>query len=295
MMKKTALLLLAVAIFVSLAGCGSKDSRVLAKVDDQVITVKEFNDKIDRLPSQYKDIISSQKRKFLDDIIMEELLYKKAINDKIDKERETQDVIKEAAKKIIIARLIEKEVEKKVSVTDDEARRYYDEHSEEFLLPERWRASHILVDTLTEANDIETKLKSGASFEELAKEYSKDPTAKIGGDIGYFSKGQLVADFEKECFVLKVGEISQPVKTQFGYHIIKLTDKKDPSVQDFEGVKELIKRELARNKKKDILAGIMADLKKKAKISINEKVADQEFGKGETGSGNKVTTAETQQ
>lgn len=278
-MRKAMFLIVVLALSASLTACGNKDNRILAKVDGEAITVKDFNDRIDKLPKQYQDIVKAQKRNYLDDLIMEKLLYKKAVKANIDKDKDTQDIIAEATKKIVIARLVEKEVEKKVRVSDEEVRKYYDEHSEEFMLPERWRASHILVDTPEEASAVEQKLSQGESFEELAKEKSKDATAKMGGDIGYFSKGQLIPEFEDECFKLKVGEVGNAVKTQFGYHIIKLTDKKSPEVQDFSAVKDMIKRELEREKKKALLDQMMVDVKSNAKIVINEKLLDEEIKK----------------
>ncbi len=279
-MKKAIFLILLIAITCFAAGCGNKDNRIMAKVNGEIITVKEFNGKIGNLPKQYQDIVNSQKRNYLDDLIMEKLLYKKALKANIDKDRETQDLIAEATRKIIIAKLVEKDIEKQVKISDDEVRKYYDEHSEEFMLPERWRASHILVDTPEEANAIKLKLSQGASFEDLAKEKSKDPTAKIGGDVGYFSKGQLVPEFEEECYKLQAGEIGDIVKTQFGYHVIKLTEKKSPEVQEFASVKDMIRREMERNKKKKLLEKMMADLKSSSKIVINEKVLEEEIGKG---------------
>ena len=278
-MKKAMLSIFIAAFIASLAGCGNKDNRILAKVDGETITVKDFNNRIDKLPKQYQDIVKSQKKNYLDDLVMEKLLYKKALRKKIDKDRDTQDIIAEATKKIIIARLVEKEVENKVKVSDEEVRKYYDEHSEEFMLPERWRASHILVETPEEADAIKQKLSQGADFAELAKEKSKDATAKIGGDVGYFSKGQLVPEFEEECYKLKVGEVGNVVKTQFGYHVIKLTDRKSPEVQQFDSVKDMIKRELERNKKKDLLDKMMSDLKGSAKIVINDKLLGEEIKK----------------
>ena len=147
------------------------------------------------------------------------------------------------------------------------------------MLPERWRASHILVDTPEEADSIKQKLSEGSSFEELAREKSKDATAKVGGDIGYFSKGQLVPEFEEECYKLTVGDVGSVVKTQFGYHVIKLTDKKNPEVQEFSAVKDMIKRELEREKKKALLDKMMADVRHDSKIVINEKLLEEEIKK----------------
>ena len=87
------------------------------------------------------------------------------------------------------------------------------------------RASHILVSTLDKAREIRTELENGKSFEELAEKHSECPSGKEGGDLGFFSKGQMVKEFEDAAFSLDIGEISEPVKTQFGYHIIKLKEK----------------------------------------------------------------------
>lgn len=90
----------------------------------------------------------------------------------------------------------------------------------------RIKASHILVKTEGEAIDLVGKIKNGESFEKLAKANSNCPSGRNGGDLGYFGKGQMVREFENAAFALSVGEVSKPVKTQFGWHIIKLTDKK---------------------------------------------------------------------
>ena len=88
------------------------------------------------------------------------------------------------------------------------------------------KASHILVGSIELANEIKAKLDDGFDFEALAEQYSKCPSKKKGGNLGWFSRGMMVREFEKAAFSMKVGEVSDPVKTQFGWHIIKLTDKK---------------------------------------------------------------------
>lgn len=88
------------------------------------------------------------------------------------------------------------------------------------------RASHILVSSLDKANWISSKIKEGKDFAELAEKYSECPSSQKGGDLGYFSKGQMVKEFENVAYSLEVGKVSEPVKTQFGYHLIELTDKK---------------------------------------------------------------------
>ncbi|MDF2607613.1 MAG: prsA, partial [Bacillales bacterium] len=142
---------------------------------------------------------------------------------------------------IRVSLLQEKAATAKLVFTSKELKDYYEK-----LTPEL-KASHILVGTEKEAKDIKAKLDKGESFDKLAKDHSKDPgSASKGGDLGYFKSGQMVPEFEKAAAALKVNEVSAPVKSQFGYHIIKLTDVKEK--ESFEKMREDIKKELAQTK-----------------------------------------------
>ena len=269
------------SIAVIAAGCARQEGEVLAKVNDKVITLREFNKKIERLPKHYQDIVNAQKDKFLEEIISEELLYQEGQRQGIDQDEETREMVAEAEKKIVVSRFINDNVNEKVAIEEDELRKYYDEHSEEFMLPERWRASHILLDTRQEAEEVLGMLRSGSDFATLAQERSKDASAKQGGDVGFFSKGQLLPDFEDTAFELEVGQISEITETQFGYHLIKLTERKSPEVQDFGKIKDLIKKELERNRRKEVFDSILSDLREKADIAINEELIGEEEDKAE--------------
>ena len=269
-MKKTVALIVVIIALFSLNGCGRKGEEVLARINNEVITLEEFNEKIERMPIQYQEMVKGKKKEFLNELVKEELLYEEAVKAGIENDPETQEVISAAHRKILISGLLKKRVEDNLSVSEEDIKKYYDEHSEEFMLPERWRASHILVDTEEEAKEAKKQLDQGADFSELAEERSKDATSRRAGDVGYFSKGQLIPEFESTCFELEIGEISDIVKTQFGYHIIKLTEKKSPEVQEFLKVKDVIKKEMEREQKIKLLEELMADLQDKAKVTINE-------------------------
>jgi peptidyl-prolyl cis-trans isomerase D len=139
----------------------------------------------------------------------------------------------------------------KIEIGEDEIEFYYNTHIDEFEHPESIRARHILFDDEDIAKDVLEKLKNGADFSELAKEYSKGPTKDTGGDLGYFERGKMVPEFEDIAFALEVGEISEIVKTQFGYHIIKLEDRKEPYTEKFDEVKEKIKSKLLEESAKN--------------------------------------------
>ena len=147
------------------------------------------------------------------------------------------------------------------SITDDEIKAAYDKETAKVTQTERVRARHILVATEKEANDIEGKLQNGGKFEDLAKQYSLDGSKDYGGDLGYFTAPEMVAEFSKAAFALKQGEVSKPVKTEYGWHIIRLDDRKMGAAQPFDQVKSAIRNVLVRNKVQDMLAGLQGTAK----------------------------------
>jgi peptidyl-prolyl cis-trans isomerase C len=161
------------------------------------------------------------------------------------------------------------------AIKEDEIKVVYDEEAKKVTDAERIRARHILVASEKEANDIIGKLKGGAKFEDMAKQYSLDGSKDFGGDLGYFTAPEMVAEFSKAAFALKVGDTSKPVKTDFGWHIIKLEDRKQGAAQPYDQVKDAIRNVLVRKKVQDTLAG----LKDSAKVEIVDddlkKIADE--------------------
>ena len=179
-----------------------------------------------------------------------------------------------AKKKIMIARLLQDEVGNKTSVSEEEIAEYYGGNQDQFTTPEVLRASHILVLKEDEAKNILVELSNGRNFEDLARSRSIDPSGKIGGDIGYFTRRQLVPEIEEVCFNMEPGEISGIVRTRFGYHIIKLTERKEPRVKDLSEVHDAIEQALARQKKKKLFTEFVSNLKEKSQITINRSLLD---------------------
>jgi peptidyl-prolyl cis-trans isomerase C len=270
-----AYLILAVIAAICVSGCGRKpspDDKVLASVSSKTITLKDFNRRISKLPPYYQKIVDKDKKRFLDEIILEILLYEEAMRDGMDNDKEVKDVLREAKKKIITAKFIKTEIEDKIKIADDDIKRFYEADKGEFKTQPMWRASHILVATEREAKDVQAELATGADFAELAKAHSTDATASRGGDVGYFRTGQLIPDFEKECLKLDVGETSGIVHTQFGYHIIKLTDKKDSAVKSFEESKRDIEEMLKKQKRRELFDKLVLSLKEKYSVRIDDGV-----------------------
>ena len=260
---------------IGLYGCGKArmDGRkVIAKVSNRAITVASFKSRINRLPAYYQRIVKNNLKRYLDETIMEMLLYEDAVRRKLENNKEVKEVIEEARKKILVSKLVASEVDEKAKVSEKEIRKYYDEHKDEFKTPEMWRASHILVADESQAKSIADELSKGGDFAELAKKYSIDATASRGGDIGFFRTGQLVTEFEKACLKLNVGQTGDILHTQFGYHIIKLTDKRDQAAQDYDEAKRTIESELNRKKKAVLFDEMVIKLKSRYGVDINKSV-----------------------
>jgi foldase protein PrsA len=138
--------------------------------------------------------------------------------------------------------LAEKMIGSSIEVTEDEMKTYFEENKDSFDQKEQVKASHILVEDEDTAKKVKEELDNGKDFAELAKEYSTDASnADNGGDLGYFGKGEMAEEFENAAFEMEVNAISEPVKTEFGYHIIKLVDKKAAKAAEFDNHKEEIK------------------------------------------------------
>lgn len=269
-MKKLLVLIFAV---VFMAGCESKDTSVLAEGSGVKITKETFEKKIKRLPEWAKGRFQTEegKKNFLKELIKEELLFLEAKKQGLNREAEVIAKLEEFEKMTLINLLLKKEIEEKGTPSEEEIREYYDKNPEGFKIGFRIRAKHILVETKEEAEDILKRIQKGASFSNLAKELSKDPgSAKNGGDLGFFGSGTMLPEFEKVAFNLKIGAISNPVKTQFGYHIIQVTEKNEGKLRDFEEVKEEVKKRLTMNKQKIFFTSFIEKLEKENKVNINE-------------------------
>jgi peptidyl-prolyl cis-trans isomerase C len=161
--------------------------------------------------------------------------------------------------------------EAKNALTDEALHQTYDEAVKSMAGQEEVRARHILVQSEDEAKAILEQLKKGADFATLAKEKSKDPGAAEGGDLGYFTKDQMVPEFADVAFKMYPGQLSNPVKTQFGWHVIKLEDKRTKQPPEFEKVRDQIEAYLARKAQTDFIA----KLRQNAKVERLDKAAEQ--------------------
>lgn len=218
-------------------------NKVLAKVNGMEITEQDLNFMMETLNPQVLRQFNSEegRKKLLQELINQELFYCNAIDQKMDEEEafkaELEKIRRTALKQYALRKLLSS-----VSVTEEEVKAFYDEHKDAYKEEESVAASHILIAEEDEAlgKEIIAKIKNGESFEELAKEHSNCPSSQAGGALGEFTRGKMVPEFEQAAFAMEVGEVSDLVKTQFGYHIIKVTDKKEAKVKEFEEVKQMV-------------------------------------------------------
>ena len=159
--------------------------------------------------------------------------------------------VDELRENIVMNLKINKLIDPYISITDQEVKDYFEENKNMFAEEEEVKASHILVDTKEEADKIKGKLNSGEDFAKLAEEFSKDGSKDVGGDLGFFAKGRMVPEFEEVAFSLGVGEISEPVKSEFGYHIIKVVDKTETMDPKFEDLKDDIEDNMRNEKSQE--------------------------------------------
>ncbi|GAI11028.1 unnamed protein product, partial [marine sediment metagenome] len=165
--------------------------------------------------------------------------------------------------------LMEKIVSKAVIVTEKEIRDHFERYKANFAKPEEIKASHIVLRTEVEAKAILSQLKAGADFAELAWRESIDPTTKEkGGDLGFFSRGKMIPAFEEAAFALEAGEFSEVVETPYGYHIIKVDEKKPAQEPNLELVREEIRKTLTEQKTWTTRSNLLQNLREEAKIEI---------------------------
>jgi peptidyl-prolyl cis-trans isomerase C len=203
----------------------------------------------------------------------------KEYTDTLAKMNLTEDGLKSQLRQdLLIKKLIDQQIASKVTITPEEMKAFYDGHPEFFKAPERVRASHILIKVEPTASDadkakakeritaIQERLKKGEDFAAVAKETSECPSGANGGDLDYFQRGQMVGPFEDTAFKLQPGTVSDIVETQFGYHLIKVTDKKDASTVAYDEIKGKIEDYMKQQKVNEQLIQYVAQLKKGAKI-----------------------------
>lgn len=246
------------------------ENKVLAKIGNREITTQDvqfFLRNVDpKVASQYTS--PEGIKQLLAQLSEQELFYLDALEKGFDKEddftREVERVKANLLKQYALSKFINS-----VTVNEVEMKKFYNENKEMFLEPESVKASHILVKDEDTANKIISELDEGKKFEDAANEYSVCPSKDKGGDLGFFSKGRMVPEFEVAAFGLDKGEVTKtPVKSQFGYHIIKLTGKRDAMELTFNEAEEKVKSALMNKKQQEEYYKAVDTLREKYEVKF---------------------------
>jgi peptidyl-prolyl cis-trans isomerase C len=289
---------------------GPTQSEAVAKVNDQTITTEQLNFFLDRILTRLKarnngqelplDQTAKIRKDLITRLVTQEVIFQKAQTEGVivfDEEvnaalsqiqAQGTDIAPDklkplVARNLLVDKFVQQSVISKIDVNDKEAKDFYDGKQDQFKHPEEIKASHILIrvdpnapsEKKEEAKKKITQIlddaKTGKDFTELAKVNSEEPGAKeSGGDLGFFGRGVMAPAFEDAAFSLKPGELSSVVETQFGFHIIKLMEKRDAGITPFSEVKEDIKANLKQERIKVEVSKWIDQLKAQAKIEIME-------------------------
>lgn len=238
--------------------------KILAVSAGHEITEKELNDLIANYPPEQQIYLSSPqaKNEVLEQLIGFHLFSKMAEVEHIKESEEYKETLAKMENELA-SHMAATSVIDKVTLEDGEVKEYYDANPSQFVSGAQVKAKHILVDEEKTAEEIAKEIAEGKSFEDAAREYSTCPSKEKGGDLGYFGKGQMVPEFEKAAFEGTVGEILGPVKTQFGYHLILVEDKKEEQKADFDTVKDQLQDTLLQQKKQTVYMETVKELEKK--------------------------------
>lgn len=291
--KKVLIPILAVVLVALIIGAVylTQRSETVATVDKEKITQEQLNEELNKqygasvlsmmISNKVVDLeADKEKVKVTDkeiqaelDKMVEQYGGQDTFNTLLAQKGLTEDVFKEQIEQNL---KVTKILEPSIEITDDEIKTYFEDNKESLDTPEQVEASHILVEDEETAKEVKKKLDEGGDFAELAKEYSTDTqTKESGGELGYFSSGQMVEEFDKAAFAMDVDEISDPVKTDYGYHIIKVTGKQEAKEATLEESKDQIKETLLDQKVQEQASTWLSEATAKYKIE-NKLEADAE-------------------
>lgn len=243
------------------------ETKVIARVNGRDITEHDLNMFYQTIGPQVQGQFQGEQgmQRLVDELIYQELFYAEALESNLEETEAFQTELNRMKDNLLKQFNIKNLIET-VTVADDEIEAFYKENPQYFEGQEQIQASHILVDTEEQANEILAEIEGGLDFAEAAQKYSKCPSNQEGGDLGFFSKGQMVPEFEVAVFDMAVNEVSKPVQTQFGYHLILKTGEQPAVTQPFEAVQPQIAHQLLIQKQNAAYINKVESLKAKYTI-----------------------------
>jgi len=301
---------LMVAAVAALSSCKSPmPPHVVAEIDGDTITVTDFSAELSPFVEGYHTPLSAQeeealknlKKALLDQLIEKRLILNEAqkmgitvSDDELEEAFTTikesypqggfDEVVRDEAalrrwkerlhQRLVIEKVINRVSQSTTSIDEDVLRKYYKEHRSEFMVPEQVRVRQIVTKERQTAETVLSKVKRGESFDELARRYSIAPEAEVGGDLGFFGRGDMPEEFDV-VFSLQAGETSDIVQSPYGYHIFQVVAKQGQSESNFAEVKDQIRKKIMREEEDQIFQDWLKDVRKKAHIRINTKALEE--------------------
>jgi peptidyl-prolyl cis-trans isomerase C len=249
---------------------------VLAKVGNHQITREMLDNIIATIPEENRVpfLTPDGRKKILDEVVSSMLFAEAAKAEGIDKEPAIKTRLAYAQTEYLGGEYFRRQLAKSPVLSEKELQAYYEEHKSEFTPPEEIKARHILVKTEAQANKVLEELKAGKDFAELAKKYSIDPAAAMGGNLGlpdgrdWLPRGAFENSFEQALFKIPKGQVGGPIKTQFGWHILKVEDRRKPETPSFVQVRSMIYRRLQDQKVTELRKKLTEQLKKTIPVEI---------------------------
>ena len=239
-------------------------TEVIALVNGEPLTKMEFDQMLQLVNPQARAMIAQNKSRLMRELVLQELLAQEGRRIKLDQDPVIQARLKVQTSSALARSVIQKYVEEKSGINDDTIRQHYEAHKGDYMAAEKVSASHILLKTEAEAKAVREELAQGKDFAELAKQKSTGPSAPNGGSLGSFERGRMVPAFENAAFAMQPGDISDPVQTQFGWHVIMVTERTAGQQRTFDESKNEIRQQLVAA----YIESVLTELTEKAAVEI---------------------------
>lgn len=246
------------------------DNQILAKIGDKTVTEADLKEMSNAVPDKFKYYYQTPegRRQTLEYIVNVYALAAEAEKQGVDKRPDVQKLLS-FTRNDLLARFYLEGLTKDLPVPSEaEAKAFYEQNKAEFVTPESIHLSHILVESEKEAKDVLAKLKKGEKFGDLASQVSICPSKDVKGDLDWMPRGSLAPEIEEIAFTMKNDQITGPVKTKFGYHVILMHDKRPARENSYDQVKELIVEQIKFQKQQEQYERIAEALRKKYNVQI---------------------------
>lgn len=248
---------------------------VVARVNQVELTLEMIQAS---LPSQFKAHVKTiHIKEFVDRWVDNQIFYQEALRRGIHRENAVLYEIEQMRQQVIVSYMLENELQRAVTASKEDIQSYYDKNKEQFIRPKDLvHFYQILSDSLGKISRIRSRILRGEDFENMAREYSMDPSAQNGGDMGWMNRNQLLPQIEVQAFRLKKGALSQPIKTELGYHLIKVIEiRPKEEIQELDEVEQIISERVKSRNRAEKYGHLLAILKDAARVEVNLNNADE--------------------